>query len=108
MSVPSSEALQTQLLNTLDSSSSGSIPDTRQLEHNGVKLASSEDQGAVKSVLDSLASKEVSQVQILRQSMRGGGGWKSACELQLTRERRWLSIHKSLRLPKSSPMKEAP
>ena len=57
---PSPEALQSHILRTLDASSSGSIPDTRQLEWNGARLQSGEEQGAVKSVLDSLASREVS------------------------------------------------
>ena len=51
------EQIQTLILQTLDKD--GTIPDTRELELNGVKLASTEDQGAIKAVLDSLWSKEV-------------------------------------------------
>ena len=51
------EQIQTLILKTLDKD--GSIPDTRELELNGAKLASTEDQGAIKAVLDSLWSKEV-------------------------------------------------
>lgn len=51
------EQIQTLILQTLDRD--GSILDTRELELNGVKLASTEDQGAIKAVLDSLWSKEV-------------------------------------------------
>ena len=57
--LPSIEDIQSQILSTLASSSSGSIPDTRQLEHDGVTLQSGEQQAVVKSVLDSLASREV-------------------------------------------------
>lgn len=58
-SVPSPEALQSLVLNTLASSSAGTIPDTRELANNGVKLQSLDAQNAVKSVLASLESKEV-------------------------------------------------
>ncbi len=57
--LPQPEALQPYILHSLAISSTGSIPDSRQLEYNGVKLESGEEQGVVKSVLDSLASKEV-------------------------------------------------
>ena len=52
------DQIQALILQTLDRD--GSISDTRELELNGSKLASTEDQGAIKSVLDSLMSKEVS------------------------------------------------
>jgi hypothetical protein len=56
-SVAPQEALQALILRTVDAN--GSIPDTRLLDSNGSKLASVEDQMAVKAVLDSLGSKEV-------------------------------------------------
>lgn len=54
------EQIQSLILQRLDKD--GSIPDTRELELGSVKLASGEDQGAIKAVLDSLWSKEVSPI----------------------------------------------
>lgn len=57
MTTPQPEQIQALVLQTLDRD--GTIPDSRELELNGVKLASGEDQNAIKAVLDSLWSKEV-------------------------------------------------
>lgn len=59
MSLPTPEALQSTILNLLDSSSNGSIEDSREIEYNGTKLNSVEGQEVVKSTLASLRSKEV-------------------------------------------------
>ncbi|CAD6586165.1 MAG: Phenylalanyl-tRNA synthetase, beta subunit, cytoplasmic [Tremellales sp. Tagirdzhanova-0007] len=58
-SLPTTEALQAAILDSLQSSLSGSIPDTRCLEYNGKSLGSGDGQAVVKSALDSLASKEM-------------------------------------------------
>jgi hypothetical protein len=58
MATPQPEQIQALILQTLDRD--GTISDTRELELNGVKLASGDDQNAIKAVLDSLWSKEVS------------------------------------------------
>lgn len=58
MATPQADTqIQAIILKTLDRD--GSIPDTRELELGGAKLASGEDQNAIKAVLDSLWSKEV-------------------------------------------------
>lgn len=57
--LPSPEALQSVILDAIHSAPSGSIPDTRILEYNGISLGSGDGQAVVKSALDSLASKEV-------------------------------------------------
>jgi phenylalanyl-tRNA synthetase alpha chain len=53
------ESLQPILLSVLASSPEGKIEDTRELRYDGVNLESAEEQGVVRAVLDSLASKEV-------------------------------------------------
>lgn len=58
MATSQAEQIQALVLQTLDRN--GAIPDTRELTVNGTTLASGEDQIAVKAVLDSLWSKEVS------------------------------------------------
>ena len=58
--LPPLEALQSYILSTLAASSSGTVPDSRQLEWNGVHLTTTEQQNAVRGALDSLGSKEVS------------------------------------------------
>lgn len=60
MSAPTPESLQTLILTTLASSSSGSIDDSRDLQTGeGSKLGPVETQLVLKGVLDSLLSREV-------------------------------------------------
>lgn len=61
MALPPPEVLQATILNTLATNADGGISDTRTLTYNGQELRSGEEQGAVKGVLDSLWSKEVSR-----------------------------------------------
>ncbi|OWZ33731.1 phenylalanine-tRNA ligase, alpha subunit [Cryptococcus neoformans c45] len=57
MSLPTPEALQHIILQSLEAS--GSLSDSRELAYNGRLLQSAEEQGVVRAVLDSLASKEM-------------------------------------------------
>lgn len=57
MAISQAEQIQALVLQTLDRD--GTIPDSRELELNGAKLATGDDQTAIKAVLDSLLSKEV-------------------------------------------------
>lgn len=66
MPVPTPEALQHIILQNLEAS--GSIPDSRELAYNGRLLQSVEEQGVVRAVLDSLASKEVRTTNQIRQN----------------------------------------
>ncbi|KAI9636126.1 phenylalanine-tRNA ligase [Dioszegia hungarica] len=60
MAVPLAESLQALVLSTLDSSSSGSIDDSRELQSSdGSKLGPGEAQAVLKGVLDSLLSREM-------------------------------------------------
>ena len=59
-SLPSAEYLQTTILKSLDTN--GEIPDSREIEWNGVKLRGAEEQNAIRGTLDSLASREVSSI----------------------------------------------
>jgi hypothetical protein len=61
MSLPAPEVLQATILNTLATNETGSIQDTRTITYNGSELRSADEQVAVKGVLDSLWSKEVSR-----------------------------------------------
>lgn len=80
MSLPPPEVLQAAILNSLATNANGAIDDSRQITYNGGELRSGEQQGVVKSVLDSLWSKEVSRLSqhprqdlFLRLSFRGMG-----------------------------------
>lgn len=57
MPLSTAEDIQPIILQTLEAS--GSIPDSRELAYNGRLLQSADEQGVVRAVLDSLASKEV-------------------------------------------------
>jgi hypothetical protein len=66
MAVPTAESLQALVLSTLDSWSSGSIDDSRELQSSdGSKLGPGEAQAVLKGVLDSLLSREVSPQMLL-------------------------------------------
>lgn len=66
MSLPTPEALQHIILQSLEAS--GSLSDSRELAYNGRLLQSAEEQGVVRAVLDSLASKEVRTTNKIRQN----------------------------------------
>lgn len=63
MATSQAEQIQALILRTLDRD--GTIPDSRELELNGAKLISGDDQTAIKAVLDSLQSKEVGHTLVL-------------------------------------------